>query len=97
MALLMSRVNTPEARPYSVSFALRSTSSTSLGFGERGQRITLASQFIALLQGAAARHSCDDSPVLELGHHHDRPKGLLFGDEHVVLDISEHGRLHEET
>lgn len=36
-------------------------------------------------------------PIFEFGHHHDRAKGLLFGDKHVVLHLSEQSRLHEET
>lgn len=36
-------------------------------------------------------------PFLELGHHHDWSKGFFFGNEHVVLHISEHCGLHEEA
>lgn len=39
----------------------------------------------------------DDSPVFKFGHHHNRAKGLLFGNEHVVFHVSEHSRLHEKT
>lgn len=39
----------------------------------------------------------DDLPIIEFGHHHDGAEGLLFGNEHVVLHISEHSGLHEEA
>ena len=38
----------------------------------------------------------NNAPFLELGHHHHRAEGLLFSDEHVVLNAREHRGLHEE-
>lgn len=43
------------------------------------------------------RRATVDLPIWKFGHHHDGAEGLLFGDEHVVLHVSEHGGLHEET
>lgn len=37
------------------------------------------------------------SPVGKPGHHHHRPEGLLFGDEHVVFHVGEDGGLHEKA
>ena len=37
------------------------------------------------------------SPLSELADDHHRPERLLMSDEHVVRDVSEDGRVHEET
>ena len=37
------------------------------------------------------------SPILKDWDDHDRTKGLLFGSEHVILNVGEDGWLHEET
>lgn len=37
------------------------------------------------------------SPLAELADHHDGSERLLVRDEHVVRDVSEDGRIHEET
>lgn len=38
-----------------------------------------------------------DLPPFELGNDHDWTKGLLFSYVHVVLHVSEHSGLKEET
>lgn len=101
MALLMSRVNTPDANPYSVSLALCSTPSTSLRLraGE-GQGIEVGGSRLGLHNSGhegSMIHFFVDLPICEFGHHHDRTEGLLFGNEHVILHISEHSGLHEKT
>ena len=50
-----------------------------------------------LYNNTAARCSVLDLPIFEFGHHHDGAKGLLFGQEHVVLHVGEQCGLHEKT
>ena len=36
-------------------------------------------------------------PVLKLGDDHNWTKGLLLGDEHIILHVRKHSRLKEQT
>lgn len=36
-------------------------------------------------------------PILKDRDDHDRSKGLLLGNKHVILNIGEDGGLHKET
>ena len=88
--LLMSLVNTPEASPNSVALALLNTPSMSLYQHHTHTQLdeTTASQ-------SPQKNTSNYSPVLEDRDDHDWTKGLLLGNEILVLHICEDSRLHE--